>query len=176
MNILFALVLILFAAFSRLIPHAPNFTPLISTALFAGAYLQKRFAFIVPLAALLVSDLVIGFYGFGSMAFVYGSFLLIVALGLTMQARVSTIRIAGFSVVGAVLFFILTNFGMWIIPNSIYPKTFTGLVECYTMAIPFFGNTFLSALIYSAVMFGVYETAERFVFKLRVSKELRAGD
>ncbi len=167
MNILFALVLILFAAFSRLIPHAPNFTPLISTALFAGAYLQKRFAFLVPLAALLMSDLVIGFYDFGSMAFVYGSFLLIVAIGLTMNSKVSAARIAGLSLVGAVLFFVVTNFGVWLLPNSMYPKTLAGLVECYIMAIPFFGNTVLSTLVYSAVMFGAYEAAEKFVFRVK---------
>ncbi len=167
MNILFALVLILFAAFSRLIPHAPNFTPLISTALFAGAYLQKRFAFLVPLAALLTSDLVIGFYDFGSMAFVYGSFLLIAAIGLTMNSKVSAARIAGLSLVGAVLFFVVTNFGVWLLPNSMYPKTLAGLVECYIMAIPFFGNTVLSTLVYSAVMFGAYEAAEKFVFKVK---------
>ncbi len=167
MNILFALVLILFAAFSRLIPHAPNFTPLISTALFAGAYLQKRFAFLVPLAALLMSDLVIGFYDFGSMAFVYGSFLLIAAIGLTMNSKVSAARIAGLSLVGAVLFFVVTNFGVWLLPNSMYPKTLAGLVECYIMAIPFFGNTVLSTLVYSAVMFGAYEAAEKFVFKVK---------
>ncbi|HUI31533.1 MAG TPA: DUF6580 family putative transport protein [Candidatus Acidoferrales bacterium] len=167
MNILFALVLVLFAAFSRLIPHAPNFTPVISIALFAGAYLQKRFAFLVPIAAMLVSDLVVGFYNPVSMAFVYGSLLLIVAIGLTMNNKLSVIKIGGFSLAGAALFFVLTNFGVWIVPNSIYPRTFTGLVECYVMAIPFIGNTIYSALIYSALMFGAYEAAHRFVFKTR---------
>lgn len=167
MNILFALVLILFAAFSRLIPHAPNFTPVISTALFAGAYLQKRFAFLVPVAAMLMSDIVIGFYSPGSMTFVYGSLLLIVALGLTMSNKASVTRIAGLSLVGAVLFFVLTNFGVWLVPGSMYPKTLAGLIECYVMAIPFFGNTLLSTLVYSAAMFGAYEAAERFVFKPR---------
>ncbi len=171
MNILFALVLILFAAFSRLIPHAPNFTPVISIALFAGAYLQKKFAFLVPLAAMLMSDLIVGFYNPVSMAFVYGSLLLIVALGSTMNNKISIMKIGGFSLTGAVFFFVLTNFGVWIVPNSMYPRTFAGLVECYTMAIPFFGNTLYSAMIYSAVMFGVYETAERLVFKTREHKE-----
>lgn len=73
------------------------------------------------------------------------------------------------------IFFVLTNFG-WIIPNSMYPKTFAGLVEGYVMAIPFFGNTVYSALIYSAVIFGVYEAAEKFVFKVREHKELGIGN
>ena len=165
MNILFALVLIFFAAFSRLIPHAPNFTPVISIALFAGAYLHKKFAFFVPIAAMLVSDLVVGFYNPASMAFVYGSLLLTVALGLTMKNRISIMKVGGLSLAGAVLFFALTNFGVWIVPNSMYPRTFAGLVECFVMAIPFFGNTIFSVLIYSGAMFGVYEVAERFVFK-----------
>jgi hypothetical protein len=167
MNIIFVLVLILFAAFSRLIPHAPNFTPVISIAVFAGAYLQKRFAFLIPIAAMLMSDLIVGFYDPLSMAFVYGSLLLTVALGLTMNNRVSMTRVGGLSLAGAILFFVLTNFGVWVVPNSMYPKTFSGLVECYVMAVPFFGSTIYSALIYSAVMFGVYEAAERFVFKTR---------
>ena len=167
MNILLALVLILFAAFSRLIPHAPNFTPVISLALFAGAYLHKRFAFLVPLAAMLMSDLIVGFYSPITMASVYLSLLLVVALGIGMNNKVSVIKIGGFSLIGAVLFFMLTNFGVWVIPNSMYPRTFAGLVDCYVMAIPFFGNTVYSALIYSAVMFGVYEAAERFGFKTR---------
>lgn len=170
MNILFALVLILFAAFSRLIPHGPNFTPVISIALFAGAYLQKRFAFLIPLVAMLMSDLLIGFYSPVSMAFVYGSLLLTVALGIMMQEKTSTTRIGGLSLAGSILFFVLTNFGVWVIPNSIYPRTFAGLVECYVMAIPFFGNTLLSALIYSGLMFGAYKAAERYVFKTRIAE------
>ncbi|HEY9167161.1 MAG TPA: DUF6580 family putative transport protein [Candidatus Kryptonia bacterium] len=169
MNIIFALILIVFAAFSRLIPHAPNFTPIISTALFAGAYLNKRYAYLVPVAAMLLSDALIGFYGISSMAFTYGSLLMIVALGLTMGKKVSALRIGSLSLAGAVLFFIVTNFGVWVLPYSIYPKTFAGLVQCYVMAIPFFGNTAYSALIYSALMFGVYELAEKFVFKTKTA-------
>jgi hypothetical protein len=170
MNILIAFVLILFAAFSRLIPHAPNFTPITSLALFAGAYLERRLAFLVPLAAMLMSDLLIGFYNPVSMAFVYASFLLIVALGFTMSNKVSAARVAGLSLAGAVLFFVLTNFGVWVVPNSIYPKTLAGLIDCYTMAIPFFRNTFLSSLIYSAAIFGVYEAAEGFVLKTKAQR------
>ncbi len=165
MNILLALMLILFAAFSRLIPHAPNFTPVISIALFAGAYLKKRYAFLVPVAALFLSDAVIGFYDLGSMAFVYGTLLLIAALGLMLEKKISAGRILGLSLSGAVIFFITTNFAVWLFPGSMYPKTFAGLAQCYVMAIPFFGNTMLSTLIYSAAMFGVYELADKYVFK-----------
>lgn len=165
MSIMLALILILFAAFSRLIPHAPNFTPVISIALFAGAYLKKRFAFLVPVAALLLSDAIIGFYGLGTMTFVYGTVLLIVAAGILLEKKISAGRILGLSLAGAALFFITTNFAVWLVPGSIYPKTLAGLAQCYVMAIPFFGNMVLSTLVYSAAMFGVYEVAEKFVFK-----------
>ncbi len=171
MSIMLALILILFAAFSRLIPHAPNFTPVISIALFAGAYLKKRYAFIVPVAALLLSDAVIGFYSLGSMAFVYGTMVLIVAIGLLLERKISAGRLLGLSVAGASLFFITTNFAVWLIPGSIYPKTLAGLAECYVMAIPFFGNMVLGTLIYSALMFGVYEVAAKFVFKPKTVQE-----
>ncbi len=171
MGILLALILILFAAFSRLIPHAPNFTPVISIALFAGAYLKKRYAFLVPVAALLISDLVIGFYGIETMAFVYGTIILIVAMGLLLEKKVSAGKLLGLSMVGAVVFFVTTNFAVWIVPGSIYPKTLAGLAQCYVMAIPFFGNTLLSTLVYSAAMFGVYEAAEKFVLKPKIVQE-----
>ncbi len=171
MSIMLALILILFAAFSRLIPHAPNFTPVISIALFAGAYLKKRYAFFVPVAALLLSDLVIGFYDFGSMATVYGTILLIVAVGLMLEKKISAGKILGLSLTGAVVFFITTNFAVWMVPASIYPKTLAGLAQCYVMAIPFFWNMVLGTLVYSALMFGVYELAGRFVFKQKTVQE-----
>ena len=159
------------AAFSRLIPHAPNFTPVISIALFAGAYLKKGYAFLVPVAALLLSDVVIGFYGLETMAFVYGTLILIVAMGLLLEKKVSAGKLLGLSLAGAVVFFVTTNFAVWLVPGSIYPKTMAGLAQCYVMAIPFFGNTLLSTLVYSAAMFGVYEAAEKFVFKPKPVQE-----
>ncbi|MCL5034493.1 MAG: hypothetical protein M1395_05265 [Bacteroidetes bacterium] len=170
MNILFVLVLVLFAAFSRLVPHAPNFTPVISIALFAGAYLKKGYAFLVPVTALFLSDLVIGLYGFGSMVSVYGTTLLIVAMGLMLEKKISAGRILGLSLAGATVFFVITNFAVWALPGSMYPMTLAGLGECYVMAIPFFGNTVLSTLIYSAVMFGSYELGTHYVLKPKEAK------
>lgn len=171
MNILFILTLILFAAFSRLIPHAPNFTPVISIALFGGAYFKKWYALLVPVAAMLLSDMVIGFYSLGSMAFVYGTILLITAMGFSLGKKMSAVKILGLSLSGTVIFFITTNFAVWLLPDSMYPKTLAGIAQCYVMAIPFFGNMVLSTLIYSAVMFGAYEAAEKFVFKTRMVQE-----
>src|SRR5258705_4637825 len=130
--------MILAAAASRLIPHPPNFTPIAAIALFGGAqFSSKRAAFLVPLAGMFLSDLVFGFYAITPV--VYGSFALTVCLGLWVRLRRSVQRTAFAAVASAVLFFVLTNFGVWAIDN-LYPKTTAGLVDCYVAAIPFFRN------------------------------------
>ena len=157
--------MILVATAMRLIPHPPNFTPLTSMALFGSAcFTDKRLAFLVPLMGLFLSDLVIGFYAL--MPVVYGCFALTVCLGFWLRNQRNTSRIIGASIVGAVLFFILTNLGVWAF-DTLYPKTIDGLVDCYVLAIPFFGNTLLSSLLYSAVLFGGLAFAERRLSNVR---------
>lgn len=168
MSVIFAVLLIIFSIFSRLVLHAPNFTPVISIAIFAAAYLKKPYAFLVPLAALLVSDVIIGFYGLPLMAFVYGSLVLITVASSLMHEKVSAGEVLGFSIGGAVFFFVVTNFGVWVLPNTVYPKTLAGLIECYAMAIPFFRNTLISTLIYSAALFGMHEFVTRHMLKKMV--------
>jgi hypothetical protein len=152
-NILTAVLLILFAAFSRLLPHPANFTPVAAIALFSGVYLNKKYFFIVPIAAMLLSDLIIGFHS--EMVWVYGSFALIAVLGLWLKSHKSIGYIFGTTLFSSIVFFIVTNFGVWL--SGYYTSTFNGLIECYTMALPFFRNTASGDLIYVAVMFGIYE-------------------
>lgn len=160
--------MILAAAASRLIPHPPNFTPIGAMALFGGAcFASKRVAFLVPLAAMLVSDLAIGLLrGDLSLGFhrlipvVYGSFALIVCLGFLLRRRRSLVPVAGAALASSVLFFVLTNFGVWAL-GSWYPKTWDGLVACYVAAIPFFHNTFLGDVGYVSVLFGGLALAEK---------------
>lgn len=152
---IFAFGLILFAAMLRLVPHPPNFTPIAALALFGGVYLDKRFAFVVPIAALLLSDYFIGFHSL--MPFVYGSFLLIGLIGLWLKTHRKPLFILGGALASSVLFFLLTNFGVWVTPNSWYPKTWQGFTACYVAAIPFFRNTVLGDLFYVGVLFGLYE-------------------
>src|SRR6266853_631215 len=141
--------MILAAAASRLIPHPPNFTPIAAMALFGGAsFASKRVALLVPLAGLCLSDLVLGFYSVTPV--VYGSFALIVCLGFWLRRGQTLWRIACATVVGAVLFFVLTNFGVWAL-DALYPRTLAGLAGCYVAAIPFFRNTLLSDFLYSAL-------------------------
>lgn len=157
---------IFLAALTRLIPHPHNFAPIAGMALFGGAHFSdKRLAFLVPLLAMFLSDLVIGFHS--QMAPVYASFVAIVCIGFWVQKSRTVSRIAGGAFAGSVLFFVLTNFGVWAF-DSLYPKTGEGLVACYVAALPFFQNTLLGDLIYTAVMFGGFALAEHWAPRLKV--------
>jgi hypothetical protein len=157
--------MILAAAFSRLIPHPPNLASVAAVALFGGAYFSdRRLAFLVPLAALFLSDLVLGFYR--GMEVVYLSFALIVCIGLWLQRNRTAPRIAGAAVASSALFFLVTNFDVWAF-GSLYPRTLEGLIACYVAAIPFFGNTLLGDLFYTAVLFGGFVLLERRFSRLR---------
>jgi len=151
--------MIVAAAAARLVPHAPNFSPLGATALFAGAHVaDKRLAFVVPLAALLLSDLVLGFYS--GQAVVYGAFALIVCLGFFLRGRCTPLRIASAALASSVLFFIVTNFAVWA-AGVLYPRTLAGLGTCFAAAVPFFQNTLAGDLFYAAVLFGGFALAEK---------------
>ncbi|OGH17997.1 MAG: hypothetical protein A3F31_02620 [Candidatus Levybacteria bacterium RIFCSPHIGHO2_12_FULL_38_12] len=146
--------IILFAVLLRLLPHPPNFAPIAGMALFGGVYLNKKYALIVPLLAMFVSDLFIGFHS--TILFVYGSFLLTGLIGLWIRQHKSIQNVILGTLASSVLFFIITNFGVWLV-GSLYPKTLQGLVQCYVYALPFFRNTILGDLFYTGVFFGSYE-------------------
>lgn len=150
------LFLILIGAFSRLLPHPPNFTPIAAIALFGGVYFSKKTALILPLAAVIISDIFIGYYNIGLMISVYLIFLLVVILGFWLKKNKKWYTILGSSLSASVLFFILTNFAVWVF-TVWYPKNIPGLTECYLMALPFFKNTLLGDMIYVFLFFGVYE-------------------
>ena len=153
------------AAALRLMPHPPNFSPIDAMALFSGAYLGRRgIAFVAPLAALLLSDIVLGFYH--GMATVYATVALIVVIGWWVSSRRTPLRIAGAAVASSVTFFVITNFGMWLF-SGFYPVTYGGLVACYTAAIPFFQNTVAGDLFYTVLLFGGFRIAELLVPRLR---------
>ena len=153
------------AAALRLVPHPPNFTPIGAMALFSGAYLGRRgLAFVAPLAALLLSDLALGFYqGMGT---VYFSVSLIVVLGMLALRRASAPRVGVAAIASSVLFFAITNFGMWLF-SGFYPRTLAGLETCFIAAIPFFQNTLAGDLFYAALLFGGFAIAERMIPQIR---------
>lgn len=158
--------LILVAAFSRLIPHPANFTAVAAMALFGGTYLSKKQSLMVPMAALLLSDLALGFHN--TMIFVYVAFALIVILGWGLKDQKSVFKVATFSLVSSSLFFVISNFGVWLM-EGFYAPTWQGLVTCFVAAIPFFQNQLAGDLMFTAVMFGGFELAKRMLPQLSVS-------
>ncbi len=167
-RILAILSAILVAAVLRLVPHPPNFTPIGAMALFSGAYLGRRaVAFAAPLGALLVSDLVLGFYH--GQVTVYLSVALIVIIGMVALSRVSPIRVGAAALLSSILFFVITNFGMWLF-SGFYARTLAGLEACYVAAIPFFQNTVAGDLFYATLLFGGFRVAELLLPKLRAGE------
>ena len=150
--------MILAATASRFIPHPFNFSPIGAIALFGGAQLSdKRAAFLVPLSAMFLADLVTGFHML--IPFVYGSFALSVCLGFWLRRERNVWRVTAAALAGSCLFFTITNFGVWVLLGT-YPQTPAGLVACYIAAIPYFQNTLLSDLLYSLLLFGSFALAE----------------
>lgn len=153
---------ILAAATARLLPHAPNFTPLGAIALFAGAYVSNRFlAFLLPIAAMVMSDSLMGFSGWNypeQTIAVYGAFTLITWLGMNMRSNKSVARVGLSSLAASVLFFVATNFMVWMSgfysATPLYTTDFAGLVDCFVMAVPFFNYNIAADLFYSTVLFG----------------------
>jgi len=164
-----ALLLISVGVVLRLLPHAPNFTPIATIALFGGAYFSRKTAFILPIVAMLVSDAFLGFYEPKLMMSVYGSFVLTILLGLWLKNHKKWYTVAGATILSSTLFFLITNFSFWAFGHW-YAKSFSGLVQCYLMALPFFRNTLLGDAFFVLVLFGTYELMEvwiRATFKLK---------
>lgn len=166
------------AAAMRLLPHPPNVTPIAAMALFGGAYFaDRRIAFLVPLAAMYLSDLALGFFVYdfgwfhGFMPFVYAGFVATVFLGMLIRRTITPLAVGGAALAGSVMFFIITNFGVWLAGN-IYPKTLPGLLSCYVAAIPFFRNALMGNAFYTLLLFGGFALAQRYVPVLR---EQRVG-
>jgi hypothetical protein len=165
-NIVTILTLVLIAGVSRLIPHPWNFTAIGAMALFSGVRMPNRgLAFIAPLLTLLWTDSLLGFHSTG--IFVYAAVALITIIGFFIAEKKT--QIVGASIAGSILFFALTNFGVWL-TQSLYPKNIPGLVECFTMAIPFFGNQLVGDLFYTGLMFGIYSLLKAFVPSLDLAK------
>jgi hypothetical protein len=162
-----ALSLTVLGAILRLLPHPSNFAPVGATSLFAGARLPVWQAYLVPLALMAITDpIVASFYHVSAFSpyqiFVYGSFLIAVWLGRRLRGTESVVRIAGLSLVNSMQFFLITNFGSWLWFQG-YPKTAAGLASCYDAAIPFFGRTLASDLIFTGVLFGLHAWLSRTV-------------
>ena len=154
--------LILILAFARLIPHPPNFTPIIAVALISGYFFKNiNLSLLILLVAMLLSDLFIGFYE--NMIFVYASLLLITFVFHKISKKINYKNLFIYCFAGSLIFFIFSNFGVWVLGSPgvldvAYERNLSGLVECYILAIPFFGNTFLSTLIFAYPGIFIYKS------------------
>ena len=154
-----AAVLVLLAAALRILPHPWNLTPIGAMALFSGSLSRERWLrFTFPLLALFAGDAVVGFHKL--MLAVYLSFSVSVAIGMWIGENRKVFRIAGATLAGAIQFFLVTNFAVWVVFTT-YPKTFAGLLACYVGGIPFFWNTLAGDALYTTLLFGGYAIAER---------------
>ncbi len=155
-TLIIAGLLIILGFASRLLPHPANFAPIGAIALFGGLYLPKRLAIILPVVAMFVSDIFIGFYAWQIMLAVYGSFAIVGLIGLLVRKNKKAATVIGGTILGSILFFLITNFAVWAF-GSMYTHTFAGLTQCYAMAIPFFKNTLLGDLFYTGALVGAFE-------------------
>ena len=159
------IALFIFGLVTRLIPHVPNFTPILAISLFAGAYLNKKYAIWFPITLYIISELIIGINSI--VLFTGGSILLITLLGWKLRKRVSLKNNLVFASFSAILFYLVTNFGVWAI--GWYPPTLAGLVQCYVAGIPFFRMTLIATLSYVTLLTLAYNAIAKRVTNRKVA-------
>src|SRR4030042_2406824 len=153
---LLAIILIIFAAGSRLLPHLANFAPSAAVGIFSAfVFKNKLLRFGVPIIAMFISDAIIGFYSPLIMTSVYFCFLISVFLGRVLKKNPSIHNGAGIALLASLQFYLITNLAVFLF-TPIYAKNIQGLINCYYLALPFFRNTILGDLFYSTVIFGLY--------------------
>lgn len=174
-------LMILGAAATRLLPHPYNFTCITALALFGGAHFSdRRLAFAVPLLALVLSNVALGWiWSLSSLAYAshswvqYASFALVVPMGLSLRGRTTLLRTAGTTLAASTMFYLVSNFGVWLF-DAMYAKSLAGLVECYVAAIPFFGNALAGDAFYTGLLFGGIHLLESRFASLREPQPLGA--
>ncbi len=171
---------ILIIAGSKLLPHPENFTPLLGLAIFGGAmFLKKRMFLIITIAALFISDFIFnnfvhpeyisnksGLIFFADyMIWVYLSILLVIFGASFALKKFSYLRLLITSIGGALVFYLITNFGAWLSSPELYTRDLSGLLQSYRAGIPFFRGTIISNIVYSFVIFGLYDIIARYIFR-----------
>ena len=147
--------IIILLASARLLPHPPNFTPILGMAVFSGAIISTRFiAYLVPLLAMLLSDFYLGFHA--SMPVIYFCLAVCVLIGTFIEARVSILNSFLSISFGVLAFFLITNFMVWY-GSGMYEYSISGLLTCYFMGLPFVQNTFISSILYGMGAFLIYD-------------------
>jgi hypothetical protein len=167
------LSLTLLGIISRLIPHPPNLTAMTAITLFAAARIKSRWAIFVPIGSLFVSNLFlaiitrnISYIFYFSQIYVAFAYLVIFFLGLTLRKRKEWFPIAIIALWSSIIFFLITNLGVWLEPNSFYPKTISGLISCYIAGLPFLRNALLGDVLFSLLVFKLAEIKLAFLPKI----------
>ncbi len=155
------ILLLLIGIITRFLPHPANFTAIGAIAIFGGLYLPRRWAIIGPLLAMFVSDIFIGFYSWPIMFSVYLGFVIMGIIGLWARQNKKISTITGGTLIGGALFFLITNWAVWAF-GTMYAHNLTGLAQSYYMALPFFKNSLLGDLCYTAILVGGCELALKF--------------
>ena len=169
LNFTLSNILIILAIASRFLPHPPNFTAVISVGIFAGfLFKNKTIGCIVPIISMVASDIILGFHN--TLWAVYLSLIIATIIGTKMK-KSNTGSITLSSLISATIFYIITNFAVWL--NGImYPNNLSGLLSCYISAIPFFGYTLLSTFLFSFILFGLYSLLEKYIFSKEINNQL----
>jgi hypothetical protein len=182
-NLRFSVLLgiVSFATIARIVTppllgHPSNFAPINAIALFSGCYFGGRLTkYIIPLLSVWVGDLFIDYIYLHKFMLFYNGFywqyacyVIMVLMGIMLSGKVKPFNLLAASVSSSVLFFVISNFGVWI-GFGMYPHSSIGLAACYTAAIPFFSITLLSDIVYSALFFGSFELAQRRIPQLSVN-------
>ena len=155
-SMMIGLGLIVIAVVGRLIPHPANFAPIAAIGLLGGAILPRKLAVVLPLAAMMISDFMLGTHSL--IAYTWGSFALVALLSSYLLRKQSTGRIVGGSLASSAIFFLISNFGVFV-EGKLYAHTWAGFAQCYTNALPFFRGTLMGDLFYATLLFGAYSLA-----------------
>lgn len=151
--------LILLATVIHLVPHPFGVSPVGASAIYAGAFANRRYAWLVPLVPLLVGNIIYGFYEPVVLLFVYAGFMLSTAAGRFLINRQSALRLAAASVGGAFVFYAVSNFSIWLV--GMYPQTTAGLLQCYVNGLPYLGAAIAANFGYGVLLFGAHQLIER---------------
>ncbi len=162
-----ALGLVLMGVFFRLLPHPENFTPTMAIAVFAGVVLPAALSLTVPIAIMVISDCVIGFHPL--FLIIWSSFFLVSLLGNRIRNSAGWRSVSAATMACSVLFFMVSNLSVFLFEHM-YPKTWAGLAQCFTMALPFFRNSFIADMFYCFVLFGLFVLARNTARKLAYAR------
>jgi hypothetical protein len=160
--IIFITFLIIFGIVFRFLPHPPNFAPIAAIGLFSGFFIKRKAVLFIPLGAMMISDFFIGSYQPSIMLSVYLSFALIALIGYFNRHRLNANTVIGSSLIGSVLFFLLTNLAVWKF-SGLYPLNLEGLTSCFYLALPFFRNTLAGDLFFTGVFFSAWQLAKTYL-------------